>query len=225
MTDTSTDERGGRVWDRWTRASHWFMAVLFAWQFLSGHFGWLPALHLWTGYLLLAVVLFRLQWGLFGAESARFGQMLGLLAEIGEAFRSLGRRRPGRWRGHNPLGVVSVFLMLALLLVQSITGLFVETWGDVRGPLAERVSRDIALAMGDLHDVLRWPLLLVVLLHVAAGLYHQWWKHDGRIAAIFLHGRLAGAVERRGAPAVAGLVAAAAALIATGLIAWLGPAA
>lgn len=223
MSDTSTTHGGGMVWDGWTRFSHWALVLLFAWQFLSGHFGWLPGLHLWGGYLLLAVLLFRLQWGLFGSASSRFTGMLRRLGELGEGLRTLGRRRPGRWRGHNPLGVVSVLLMLGLLLAQSATGLFVETWGDVRGPLAERIGRDAALAMADLHDLLRWPLLLIVVVHIAAAVYHRWWKKDDRIAAIFLHGRLEGAGATRKAPPAAGPAAAIIALAAVGLIAWLGP--
>ena len=164
--------------------------LLFAWQFLTGHFGWLPAFHLWAGYLLLVVLTFRLLWGLVGSESARFSRMLASLRYLGGAVSDLGRRRPGYWPGHNPVGAISVLLMLVLLLGQSVTGLFVETWGEVRGPLAERIDRDLALWLRDLHSVLRWPLLALVMVHVAAGFWHLFWKHENRLGAIFFDGRL-----------------------------------
>lgn len=179
-----------RVWDLPVRASHWAIMLLFAWQFLTGHFGWLPGVHLWTGYLLLAVLAFRVAWGLVGTRSARFGPMLVSLRDLPAAAAALLQRQPGRQAGHNPLGALSVLLMLVLLLAQSVTGLFVETWGDVRGPLAERIARDTALWMGDLHSLLRWPVLALVLVHVGAGFWHLWWKRENRIAAILGDGRL-----------------------------------
>lgn len=178
------------VWDRPVRASHWAIMLLFAWQFLTGQFGWLPNLHLWTGYLLLAVLLFRLLWGIVGSPSARFGPMLRSLGQLGSALGDLPRRRPGYRPGHNPVGALSVLLMLCLLLAQSMTGLFVETWGDLRGPLAERVSRNTALWLGDLHGLLRWPVLALILIHVGAAFWHLWWKHENRIGAMLAHGRL-----------------------------------
>lgn len=213
------------IWDGAVRACHWALIVLFCWLFLSGHFGWLPSLHLWAGYLFLAVLLFRVEWGLCGSESARFARMLRLLPRFGGALRDLGRRRPGHWPGHNPVGAVSVLLMLILLLAVSITGLFVESWGEVRGPLAERVERSTALWMSDLHGLLRWPALVLIVVHVAAALHHLLWKHENRIGAILLHGRLELPTDnrlRRARPATA-LLALVAAAMAIALVVWLGP--
>lgn len=201
------------------------MMLLFTWQFLTGHFGWLPWLHLWTGYLLLAVLLFRVLWGLIGSDSARFGPMLLALREFGAAVADLGRRRPGYRAGHNPVGAASVMLMLVLLIAQSITGLFVETWGELRGPLAERIDRDTALLMGDLHSLLRWPVLALVLVHVGAGFWHLLWKRENRIGAIMLHGRLElpGDPDFRSATSGRALLALAISLLAVACVAVFGP--
>lgn len=213
------------VWDLPVRFSHWTIMVLFAWQFLTGHFGWLPDLHVWTGYLLLAALLFRVLWGLAGSDSARFGPMLSSLREFGSALADLARRRPGYRAGHNPVGAVSVLLMLGLLLAQSITGLFVETWGDVRGPLAERIDRGTALWMADVHSLLRWPLLALVLIHVGAGFWHLLWKRENRIGAIMLHGRLKlpGTPELRPGTNTRAIAALAISLIVVACVAMFGP--
>lgn len=213
------------VWDPAVRASHWALAVLLPWQLLTGYFGWWPSFHVWTGYALLAVVLFRVLWGWVGSESARFGALLAGPVRIGQAFAELARRRPGRHAGHNPVGALSVLLILALLLAQSLTGLFFESWGDVRGPLAERVSRETAVWLSDLHGLLFWPLLILVCIHVAAGFHHLLWKGENRLGAIFLHGRLnlpADPALKTGGRTRAG-AALLIALLVVAAIAWFGP--
>lgn len=203
------------------------MTVLFTAQFLSGQLDVIPGtIHLLNGYLLLTVVLFRIQWGIWGSQEARFAHMLaGPRAIIGYLPR-LFSRTPTRWPGHNPVGAISAVLILALLLGQCITGLFVETWGEMRGPLAERVSRDTAIVLTDLHELMRWLLLGFVILHVSAVLFYYLVKREDRITPIFVHGRL-----ELDEPSVAGQrpgpirlwlsLLSSAAIVAA--IAWLGP--
>lgn len=179
------------VWDLPTRLSHWAITVLFLAQFLTGHFGWGPVeVHLWLGYALLAVLLFRIQWGLVGSQSARFSRMLAGPRAILEYLPRLSSSAPTRSPGHNPLGGLSALLLLLLLLAQSTTGLFMETWGEFRGPLAERLGRDAILILTDLHDLLRWPILALVTVHILAALYYRLRKSEDRIGPVFTHGRL-----------------------------------
>ncbi len=179
------------VWDLPTRLSHWGIVVLLLVQVMSSQFSLLPvAWHLWGGYLLLLVVLFRIVWGLVGSDSARFSPMIASLRGLPDYLPLLFSRRPTLWAGHNPVGSLSSLLLLLLLLVSCISGLFIETWADDRGPLAERVSRDTGLLMADMHSLVRWPLYLLVVIHVAAVLGYLLFKREDRITPIFVHGRL-----------------------------------
>lgn len=179
------------VWDWPTRLCHWGLVIgLFA-QFASGLFGWLPmSSHLWLGYGLLVVVLFRLIWGFVGSDSARFRQFLHGPAAVAAYLRSLGSRQPTRWPGHNPLGGWSSLALLVLTLLQSITGLFSTRRGEIEGPLVHLLSREAASWLDDLHGMLHWPLLLLVLVHIAAGFWYLLRKRENRIAPIFGDGRL-----------------------------------
>lgn len=180
------------VWDPHLRAAHALISLLFAGQFISGQFapgpGWL---HLWMGYALLAVLLFRLAWGFGGSQSARFSQFLPSPRQFAGYVSTLFSRRPGHWPGHNPVGALSTLLLLTLLLAQSLTGLFVETWGEWRGPLAERVSRETMRWMSDWHSLLLWPLLILVSVHLLAVLAYLLLKGEDRITPIFTSGRIA----------------------------------
>jgi cytochrome b len=214
------------VWDWPTRLSHWLIAVLFALLFAGGHYGIEPvALHVWLGYLLLVVLLFRIGWGLVGSDSARFSHMLPAPGELLAYLPRLFSRERSGHLGHNPAGALSSLALMAVLLVQSITGLFVETWGDWRGPLAERVSRDTMLLMTDLHDLLRWPLLALIAIHLLAVLAYLLFKREDRITPIFIHGRLPAAedpgLRHKGLRRAA--VVLILAILPVALVIWLGP--
>lgn len=224
-TPRQDELRSYPVWDLPVRISHWLIGLLCVWQFLSGHFGWFPTVHLWAGYGMLAVIAFRLQWGLIGSDSARWLSLFARLRRLPAGLADLPRRSPGFAAGHNPVGALSVLLMVALLLTESVTGLFFESWGEVRGPLAERVARDTAVWLSDLHGLLRWPTAALVVVHVAAGIHHLVWKGENRLGAIFLHGRLTLPADPnlRRAGVTPAVLAAAVSLALVGAIAWMGP--
>jgi cytochrome b len=214
------------VWDLPTRVSHGLITVLFIVQFASGHFGLLPGpVHLWCGYLLLSVVLFRIWWGFAGSDSARFSHFVAGPRAVLEYLPRLFSTRPTHWPGHNPIGAISVMLLLGLLLIQCVTGLFHESWAELRGPLAERVGRSTAILLSDLHGLLRWPLLLVVVIHVTATLFYRFAKSENRISAIYGSGRLTlpSPPDLRQVPAHRAVIPALVCLLLVAMVIWLGP--
>lgn len=180
-----------RVWDLPTRLSHWALVILLLVQLASGLFGLLSMqIHLWCGYALLSVLLFRILWGIFGSDSARFSRFLRGPGAFFSYLRGLSEPRPGYWPGHNPAGGWSVLVLLGLTLVQSLTGLFASQYGGVSGPLAGQVDRELARSLNELHEWLYWLLLLWILVHIGVALYHLLHKRENLITAIFGHGRL-----------------------------------
>jgi cytochrome b len=125
--------------------------------------------HARFGYALLALVLFRLLWGFFGSDTARFASFLAApaaaLRYLGEILRSTPERRVG----HNPAGGWMVLLLIVLMLAQSLTGLYVDNDIADQGPLTELVPAALANAITALHDVILWDALLAAIaLHVLA---------------------------------------------------------
>ena len=124
--------------------------------------------HVWCGEAVLALVLFRLAWGFFGSETARFA---GLFAAPRAAVRHLAhllRREPDREVGHNPAGGWMVALLLALLLVETLTGLYVNNDVADAGPLTELVPARIDNLVTALHTIVWDVLVAAVALHVLA---------------------------------------------------------
>jgi cytochrome b len=155
------------VWDLPTRLFHWLATALVAAAYATWRLNWMDW-HVRVGSALLAVLLFRLLWGFFGSETARFSCFL---ASPRIAVRHLARtfrREPDRQAGHNPAGGWMVLLLLVLLLGETLTGLYVANDIADVGPLTALTPASIANAINALHAILWDALLAAVALHVAA---------------------------------------------------------
>lgn len=171
-----------RVWDLPVRLFHWSLVALVVLQWASGEFhlidmGW----HVTLGYATLALLLFRLLWGLFGSANARFAHFLRGPREVLGYIRSATGPVPRPQVGHNPLGGWSVLAMLLTLLFQSLTGLFASDDVDSFGPLSDDVPVAWAERLTDWHEASKWLLLALIVLHVVGVLYHHLTMRDDLI--------------------------------------------
>ena len=156
------------VWDGAVRLFHWAIVLLVVsmWWTAEQHImDW----HKRLGLTLVGLLVFRLVWGLIGTKTARFATMLaGPGALVGYVKDLLaGRHHP--YFGHNPIGSLSVFAMLASLSVQLGTGLFsVDTDGLESGPLSNLVSFDVGRQAAKIHEISFNVLFTLICLHVIA---------------------------------------------------------
>jgi cytochrome b len=140
-----------RVWDAPVRLFHWSLLGLFAFSWWSGEnheMEW----HRQSGLLILALLLFRLFWGLAGSRTARFAQFLkGPRTVLAYARNAADEHATD---GHNPLGGWSVVALLLVLLTLVMAGLFsVDVDGLESGPLADYISFDAGRTAAEIHDV------------------------------------------------------------------------
>jgi cytochrome b len=177
------------VWDLPTRLFHWALVILIVLQYASGEFGLLPMeWHYRLGYATLALIVFRVLWGFLGSPTSRFAEFVrGPAAVARYALASL-RGRERAFVGHNPLGGWSALLMLASIAVQSVSGLFATDDLVETGPFASHVSDATIKWMTRIHNVNRFVLLLLIVLHVTAVLLH-WAIRRENLVAPMLHGR------------------------------------
>ena len=209
---------GGRIrmWDAPVRLFHWTLAGLVVFSFVTGKLGgsWMQW-HLKSGYCILALLLFRLAWGVAGSDTARFSQFVrGPGAALDYARATWARRSPVV-AGHNPLGGWMVMLMLAALLLQATTGLFADDDIATQGPLAAKVSNATVARLTAIHQWNGWVIAGAVALHVLAIGFYQWGLKVDLAGPMFHGGELPGGrEEKRGSNALAvGLFAAASAAV------------
>lgn len=155
------------MWDLPTRLFHWAIVVLVATLYVTWRMNWM-GWHVLSGEALLALILFRILWGFFGTETARFARFA---AGPGAALRhlaALARSDPEREAGHNPAGAWMVFLLLGLLLCEVLTGLYINNDVANEGPFTEITPAPVANAITDLHAILWDAILFAVVLHIFA---------------------------------------------------------
>lgn len=160
------------VWDLPVRVVHWAMVVTFVVLMVSVNTGMLQV-HFYAGYTLTALLVFRLLWALVGTTYARFTgfnfSLRGLLAQC----RAMLKREPLPYLGHNPAGSIMVVLLWAVLLAQGLSGLFYSDDVFWFGPLNMNAP-DWALNLAaSLHPRLPPLIMLLIITHIAAVLYHQ----------------------------------------------------
>lgn len=180
---------GVRVWDLPTRLFHWALVLCVLGSVVSAKLGGnVMVWHMRCGYVVLALVAFRVLWGVVGGRWSRFTHFV---YSPGAILRYL-RRKPRAGErfdvGHNPLGGLSVLAMLAWLLLQIGSGLIADDEIATTGPLIRFVSGDASLVWTGYHKTWgQWGIFALVGLHVAAILYYRF-GHDHDLIGPMLSG-------------------------------------
>jgi cytochrome b len=162
-----------RVWDLPTRAFHWLLVAVVVGLVTTAKIGGEAMVwHARLAYCVGALLLFRIVWGFAGGHWSRFGRFL---YGPGAVVRYLRGAGPASDQvGHSPLGALSVFAMLLVLMVQLGTGLFSENEELFGGPLSSFVSSGKVRAFTRYHRMVGELLLYaLVALHVLAILYYR----------------------------------------------------
>ena len=162
-----------QIWDLFIRLFHWSLAALLLTAYLSAE--WRPV-HLWTGYAILVLLGARIGWGLIGSYYARWTRILPTPGVLFKYSRQVLARREPRYLGHNPAGGAMVFVMMAILLAISITGLLLQSdhfWGS------EQMQR--------VHGLLAYGAIALLPLHIA-GVIVTGWRHRENLVWSMLTG-------------------------------------
>lgn len=142
------------VWDVPTRVFHWLLVFSFTGAYLTAESEMDRDIHVVLGYTLLGLLAFRLLWGFFGTRYAQFRSFLFKPGEVVAYALSMLKGKPAHYIGHNPLGSVSVWLLLGLGILSGVSG--VLTYQDIGGDVLE-----------ELHELVSDAMLIVVLIHIA----------------------------------------------------------
>lgn len=136
--------------------------------------------HLRLGYAVLTLLLFRLVWGFMGGHWSRFSNFL---YTPGTTWRYLrGETLPQHKLGHNPLGALSVFALLCILLAQVGSGLVSDDEISFFGPLVGLVSGETVSQATRYHkNIGKLVVLGLVVLHLLAIVLYKLVKKDSLV--------------------------------------------
>ena len=152
------------VWDAPTRVFHWVLALSFTGAFLTAESERLRDVHVVLGYTALAMIAFRVIWGLVGSRYARFRSFAVAPRAVLAYLKSLLGPRPQHFVGHNPAGSIVIYAILLLGVLTAVSGY--ANYNDLGGKWLEELHEGFANAM-----------LAVVFVHVGgvivASLLHR----------------------------------------------------
>lgn len=123
-----------RVWDPLVRIFHWSLVLAFAVAYLSGDEE--SDIHIYSGYIILGLLVFRLLWGFVGPRSARFSDFAYSPQVVIKYLKDMFTGKPKNYLGHNPAGGAMIFALLLSLIVVTYSGLKVYAIEEGAGPLA-----------------------------------------------------------------------------------------
>lgn len=172
------------IWDWPVRIMHWSLVLLLALLWWTAENDQMD-LHRYAGYVMMALLVFRLYWGFAGSNTARFSHFVQSPATTWRYATHILKPQSEPNFGHNPLGAYSVVLLLLLLCVQVILGLFaIDVDGWEAGPLNSYVSFETGRLCATWHEYVFNMLLAWVVLHVLAISYYFFARKQNLLSAM-----------------------------------------
>lgn len=169
------------VWDLPTRIGHWLLVASFALAWLTGESETFRLVHVAAGYVMAAVLAFRIFWGIAGSRYARFTSFLFSPRQVLDYVTGLLRGEKSHWVGHNPAGSYAIYLLILLGFAAAGSGW--ATYNELGGEWLE-----------ELHEGLSSAMLAVVGLHVA-GVVASGWLYRENLVRSMLNGYKLGCSE------------------------------
>lgn len=161
------------IWDLPVRLFHWLLVISLAsaWYTSDGEKG-LIDYHLKIGYFILGLIVFRIFWGFWGTKYAKFSQFIPTKTKLISYLQKSKQDKNYTTIGHNPLGGLMVVLMLLLIILQTVSGLFMNDDVFTTGPYYESVSSATQKFMSLIHRNIFDIILITSILHISAILYY-----------------------------------------------------
>lgn len=173
-----------KVWDPVVRIGHWTVVIaFFTAYFTEDDF---LTLHVWAGYVIGAVVCFRLIWGFIGSRHARFADFVRSPSTTFRYLADLSRNRARRYLGHNPAGGAMILALLIFLAGTVFSGVMLYGLEEGAGPLAAWVSENAEREelWEEIHEVFANLTLLLVAIHIAGVLFATWIHRENLVKAM-----------------------------------------
>lgn len=160
-----------KVWDLPIRIFHWLLVVGFFIAYFTEDE--LLTVHVWAGYLVLGLLIFRLVWGFTDNNYARFSNFICSPAKSYTYFKDVIAHKSKRYLGHNPAGSGMIIMLIVSLFMTVISGLVVYAADQNLGPLAGLVGERYEDFWEEAHEIAANLTLFLVFVHVAGVIYES----------------------------------------------------
>lgn len=141
-----------KIWDLALRLFHWSLLAAFVFAWVSAD-NWDRA-HELSGYVIAALIGFRLFWGFAGSKHARFRDFVTWPKHVISYLKDIRSGTARRYLGHNPAGGMMILALLASLIGLSASGYAMTSnmfWGVEWVEQAHEIAANATLMLAALH--------------------------------------------------------------------------
>ncbi len=152
-----------KVWDLPLRIFHWLLVLAFTIAYITED-DFLTQ-HVWAGYFITGLLIFRLIWGFIGGKYAQFSHFLCSPSTAITYLNDTLTGKAKRYIGHNPAGAMMIVLLLINLIITTLTGYAVYGADQSAGPLAF-ISMENEDLWEEVHEFFANLTLVLVFIHI-----------------------------------------------------------
>ena len=160
------------IWDLNIRIFHLMLIITVIISIISGKFSYFY-IHEISGITLFFLILFRIYWGFFGGYYSKFKNFNLNKNSLFNYFKN----KEKKYFGHNPLGSLSIFSIFVLILLTSLSGMFSSDDIFYDGPFVKLAPQLVGI-FTNIHDILHYLLYLLIILHLSAVSYYQFFLKE-----------------------------------------------
>ena len=193
-----------QVWDLFVRTSHWLVAVGFFVAYFTEDDA--MTVHAWAGYLVGALLLLRIGWGIVGPRYARFSNFIYTPGAVLSYFSALLTGHAKRYVGHSPAGGAMIILLMVFLAATVGTGLVVYAQEHAAGPLASFIAHtqqtgvhEHGSVLEKLHETLANVTLALVIFHILGVILASFVHQENLINAMITGRKRSDGIDEVGA--------------------------
>ena len=160
------------IWDLNIRIFHLMLIITIIISIISGKFSYFY-IHEISGITLFFLILFRIYWGFFGGYYSKFKNF-----NLNKnSFFNYFKNKEKKYFGHKPLGSLSIFSFFVLILLTSLSGMFSSDDITYDGPFVKLAPQLVGF-FTNIHDILHYFLYLLIILHLSAVSYYQFFLKE-----------------------------------------------
>ncbi|NVK19651.1 MAG: cytochrome b/b6 domain-containing protein [Methylocystaceae bacterium] len=193
-------EKSPIIWDLPLRFFHWSMVAVVFTAAVTGYFfeEWWLDVHVYAGYALTCLLIFRLIWGFLGSYYSRFHTFPLSRNGVVTHLKNLLKGKSEQHAGHNPVGAWMIVGLLATLCLLVVSGFIVWGGQENKGPLASLIGYQFGEWGEEIHETLAGILMFAISIHLLGVLVETFiFKHP--IVQAMITGRKEG-VSATGKP-------------------------
>ncbi len=163
-------------------------------------------IHASAGYLVGALLVLRIVWGLVGPRYARFSNFIYAPRAVINYFWTLVTGHAKRYVGHSPAGGAMIVLLIIALAATVGTGLVLYAQEHAAGPLAPFIAQiqqtgphEHGEGLEEVHEAVANVTLALVIFHVVGVILASFVHRENLVAAMITGRKRPGGIDEVGA--------------------------